>query len=480
MKHCSKFQVLCFVALFFLGLFGLVISVRAASLYISPASGSFGVGSTFTVTVRTDTQGQSINTTEASISFSTDTLQLVRVTASPTFYLQAPGSPAQGNGTAYFGGGLPTPGYTGGNGVVGSMTFRALREGPATVSVTSGRVLLNDGQGTDALTGTAGARYTIVPPPVGAPEVSSTSHPDEERWYSLKDLALSWSRPEGAYGFSFELDQNPDTVPDNTLDTTVTTTKTYPGLADGIWYFHVKARRQAGGAGFGNTVHFRVQIDTEPPKLFDIKLVGQADLNDVTRTPTITFAAEDPGGSGIDHYDVQIDNEAPQANATSPYTFSKLEAGPHLILVTVFDKAGNSRKSQLPIIVTAPPPPVGFLARTFELPFYVLVVINLIILLLLVIILWLLLHRRRKPDNVDKKILELQNEVDKSLDHLKKHINKKLLRLLEKSGDVSNTDILTTTAIKGDIGEAKEKIDSELTKLSEAKRARKVRRPRVE
>src|SRR3989344_7771983 len=92
-KHASSFmfQASCLARL--CSLFW-VTNAEAASLYISPGSGTYGVGSTFTVTVRTDTQGAAVNTTEANISYSSE-LELVSVSQSALFYLPAPGSPAK-------------------------------------------------------------------------------------------------------------------------------------------------------------------------------------------------------------------------------------------------------------------------------------------------------------------------------------------------------------------------------------------------
>src|SRR5258708_5944561 len=83
---------------------------QAATLYLSPASGSFPVGTSFNVSVRTNTQSQAVNTAEATISYSSDTLTLVQVAGGSTFPLQTPGSPSKSGGRAYFSGGIPTPG----------------------------------------------------------------------------------------------------------------------------------------------------------------------------------------------------------------------------------------------------------------------------------------------------------------------------------------------------------------------------------
>jgi len=359
----------------------------AATLYISPASGSYSVGSTITLTVRSNTQGVNVNTAEASIAYSTENLELVSVKQGSTFYLASPGSPSKGAGTAYFAGGLPNPGYNGTSGILGTLTFRARAIGTATVSVSYGHVLLNDGNGTDALSGTTAGHYTITPPPIGGPEVISGSHPDQNAWYAKSEVDLSWSRPDKAYGFSFELDQIADTIPDNSLDATNSTIQSYPDLKDGVWYFHIKARAQPNNAAFGGTTHFKIQIDTTAPEVFQIQK-----SNDV-----LTFETTDKL-SGVDHYDVYADGSLVVAKATSPYTLNNLKAGSHQIEVLAVDKAGNDRKAQLSIMVAAG---AGFFQQTITLPIFVLILINLLILILFIIVFWLLTQIRKR---IDQKI----------------------------------------------------------------------------
>lgn len=446
--------------------------VLAATLYASPSSGTFGLGSTFSVSIRTNTQGADVNTAEASISYSTDTLELVSVKQGSTFYLAAPGSPSKGSGTAYFGGGLPTPGYNGTGGIVGTATFRAKALGTGTVTINSGKVLLNDGNGTDALASSAGGRYTITPPPVGAVTVTSDTHPVQDNWYAKSDVNLSWDRPTGAYGYSFVLDQTPDTVPGNTLDTTTTTTQSYPGLKDGVWYFHIKARAQSASAGFGPTAHFKIQIDTQKPLLFDIKMVAQSDLNDVTRTPTITFEATDET-SGIDHYDVYIDGNVVQASAESPYTFSKLDNGPHVIRVIAYDKAGNDRKAELPIIVNGPAV-VGFFQKNLQVPIYLLIIINLAVLVLFAFLIWFLFKRKKKQTTAADQVADIQAEIDQSLEELKQRISDRLLSLTAKSNkELFDKEEKVSKEVAVSVGKTRRRIDKKIGKLNKTVRKQK-------
>ncbi len=163
MKHFLSYFLVALI-----GFFGTHTIVSAATLTVTPPSASVTEGSTFSVSVRTDTQGQSVNVAEATVGFSTDTLEIVSVSAGSTFTLQTPGSPGKTATGAFFSGGIPS-GYTGSAGSVGRITFRAKKAGKGTISVTSGKVLLNDGSGTNVLNSTSGSVITITPKAVVQP-----------------------------------------------------------------------------------------------------------------------------------------------------------------------------------------------------------------------------------------------------------------------------------------------------------------------
>jgi hypothetical protein len=276
------------------------------------------------------------------------------------------------------------------------------------------------------------------------------------------------------------LDQEANTIPDNELDTTVTTKKSYPDLKQGVWYFHIKARGEKAGSPFGLTVHKKIGIDTEVPKLFDIKLVGQDDLNDVTRTPTVEFQGVDEL-SGIDHYDVYINKikdgepELVAENITSPYTFDKLESGPHLIWISAYDKAGNVRKSELPIIAAGggSAPTLDFLFQSYPLPVYIILLMNFLILILMGVIIYLLL-RKEKQRNSNDKVTQLQVEIDESLDQLKHQINQKLLRLSEMSTEeLFEKEGKVAVEINSTVNKTKKTVDSKINKLKKSVVAKK-------
>lgn len=455
----NKFILLLFV----ISLGFLPKLVSAATIFVSPGSGNYSVGSQFNVTVRTNTQGQAANTVEASLTYSTDTLEVVRVSQGSTFYLAAPGSPGKGLGTIYLGGGLPTPGYSGTSGNIGTITFRAKATGTGTVAVSSGKVLLNDGLGTNALSGSSGAKFTITPPAVGTPEVTSTTHPDSNGWSNKTTLELSWSRPAGVYGFSFELDQKEDTVPDTELDTTVTTTKKYESLKDGVWFFHIRGRAQASGASFGNTTHFRVGIDTVIPNKFVLSTTGD------NTEPAIVFAAEDDL-SGIGRYDLSIDDKLAKESVESPYVLNGLATGGHAIQIVAYDKAGNKQSSEMAVTIEAGKVPVaGWLDRNLEIPAYLLALPLIFILILLIWIIYLLTHRRKKKGSAGDQIAELQAEIDQSLDQLKAQISTKLIALAARSSkEMMENEEAVAQEVNVTVNKTRKKVDRKIGKISKA------------
>ncbi len=112
-----------------------------------------------------------------------------------------------------------------------------------------------------------------------------------------------------------------------------TTKASLTGVPDGIWYFHVRAN---GASGLSSLTSIRIQIDKTAPTGLTIvtepKLVAD-------KRPMVSFAAVD-AASGVDHYDLRLDNGA-FATVPSPYTPASITSGEHTFTVRAYDKAGN-------------------------------------------------------------------------------------------------------------------------------------------
>ncbi|MFQ6084486.1 MAG: cohesin domain-containing protein, partial [Candidatus Aminicenantia bacterium] len=292
-----------------------------AKLFPSPSTGSFLVGSTFDVSIIVDTDGVPINTVKVDLKFPADKLQIVSPSSGKSFISIWLKQPAYSNtkGTISFAGGVPE-GINTSSGIISTITFRAIKTGEAIVRILpSSSVLAHDGKGTEILDKLIDGRYILRPKPPEGPKVFSKTHPDESRWYNNNNPIISWEKEPGVTDFSFVLDSYPQTVPNNTSDGQETT-KAYENLADGLWYFHIKAQEEGI---WGAPSHFLLRIDTTPPAPFKLKMEFLAAA--VIGRAFVSFSTTD-ALSGIDHYEVAIIDrtepplEAPVfIEAESPY-----------------------------------------------------------------------------------------------------------------------------------------------------------------
>ena len=190
------------------------------SISLSPAGGTFTIGSTFDVSVFIDTGGEFINAMEVFLKFPADKLQLVSPTTGSSIIEIWTSQPKYDNraGTVELRGGDPN-GINVSEGLITKLKFRVKSSGTAAVRFTDEtKVYLNDGQGTDVLYQTNNAVYDFVLPPPAGPIVASETHPDQSKWYSNATALLSWAPESAVQGYSYILNQMPVDVPDDTSE----------------------------------------------------------------------------------------------------------------------------------------------------------------------------------------------------------------------------------------------------------------------
>ena len=176
-------------------------SASAAGLYMSPASGSYILGKTFSVAVYVSTPQEALNAISGTISFPQNKLELLSLSKGDTiinFWIEEP-SYSNSTGIMNFEGIVLNPGFIGTGGKIISLSFKVKAVGSAEVRLTSGSVLANDGLGTNILTGMSGATFhlsdVITDSAMAAelldttrvpfePQISSTTHPDQNKWYN--------------------------------------------------------------------------------------------------------------------------------------------------------------------------------------------------------------------------------------------------------------------------------------------------------
>ena len=271
---------------FICSLFFLSVSwVQAASLTLTPGTGVHQANTTFNVRVELNTQGQSVNAADGTISFNPRELSVVSVNRASSIFNLWVAEPSFSNseGTISFSGGSPA-GYTGSRGNIMNITFRALGSGSARVNFTTGSVLANDGRGSNILTSMNGGSYTIqsavsAPEPEvieyiapantpSAPVITSSTHSDVDGWYNETEAELSWTLPADVTQVRTLLNDNPTSVPTRVYETPISEI-TIPDLDEGVSYFHLQFRNSEG---WGRVTHYRLGVDTTAPSDIDISL----------------------------------------------------------------------------------------------------------------------------------------------------------------------------------------------------------------
>ncbi len=143
----------------------------------------------------------------------------------------------------------------------------------------------------------------------GDMNISSPTHPDPEMYYNSTDPVFQWELPPeitGIKGYSYTFDEffyysATKVIYTQNGDATGTAPGDFTGLGDGSWYFHITPCDVYDQ--WGNDSHFRFNIDTTPPSVFDLT----PDENEWFNTTTITATAQfsDTDGFGIDTDSIQ-------------------------------------------------------------------------------------------------------------------------------------------------------------------------------
>ncbi|MBA7512850.1 hypothetical protein ES705_04859 [subsurface metagenome] len=128
-------------------------------------------------------------------------------------------------------------------------------------------------------------KYDSLPP--GISIVTSLTHNEDEWNITNNDPLFNWTVPSDLSnidGFSFKLNHTQDYIPDTVKDCEETiTSKQYIDVSDGIWYFHIRARDNAGNWGATDT-YGPVKIDLTAPSFSTISSADPAKEGIITMT----------------------------------------------------------------------------------------------------------------------------------------------------------------------------------------------------
>lgn len=456
----QRFSKTFFALLLCLLFYGAVPQAEAAEVVVSPNTGSYAVGQSFTVTIQANPQTKSVNAVEAKLSFDNTKLSVVSLSKTGSVFSLWTTEPAFSNtaGTIDFGGGSPSP-FTAKSNLI-TVTFKVLAEGSGKVSVASASVLAADGLGTDVytapqngtftLTGVAAPTPTPTPTPTPnpvpdekpeeededatitfgdpprAPEAGSTVFLDPEIWYATKIGVFTWEVPFDVDALRLDMSTSSEYEPVTEFDPpTEQLSLNDEILTDGIQYLTMQYKNQVG---WGGILHRKIMIDTIPPEKFAINVQAG---NSPSAFPLLNFAAED-STSGIQKYVMTIAGGEPieitPDEAKLGYLIRELEDGTYTVKVTAYDFAGNQTESTTAILITAGwKPPVETVAVTSVWDLFK--GKNLVILLLVVMLIgqfvYMTMTRKRheqKEQKLRKETREIQDQMEKIFSALRDEI----------------------------------------------------------
>ncbi|MCK4539732.1 hypothetical protein KAU09_01095 [Candidatus Parcubacteria bacterium] len=345
-----------------------------AVLFLSPSTGDYNVGRSFTVSVAVNSGGGSgINAAEGSIKYDNSYLTVSKLSDTGSIFKLWTTDPTYSNsaGTISFGGGSPGP-YKGTNGTIFTITFSTKKIGTTEVKFSSGIVLAADGKGTNIFSGFGNARFNIIEaekkeekpkpkpkqekkddtpkgllPPL--PDISSETHPETDIWYQNNNPEFTWKILADLTGVSFLITDSPDSDPGPESDGIIENAVFDEDVADGEQYFHIKYKNKSG---WSQIAHRKFLVDVTPPKDFDIAYDSGGDPTNPAAK--LRFKTEDKA-SGLDYYKISIDGIGERIGTRQMdkgyYQLQPLDPGRHEVQVAAYDKAGNAASSSIDFMV---------------------------------------------------------------------------------------------------------------------------------
>jgi len=171
-KSSSPFKIQNLLVILIISFIFVPTVVFGAILYLEPAEGQHYLEDVFVTEIKINSEGEEINTIKADLTFPQQLLEIVDFSQGNSILTLWPEGPSFSNqtGKIYFVGGIPG-GYSGKDGLLGKIIFKAKKEGEATVQIEEdSQVLLNDGMGTPAKLNTGGAIFRVLAEKQEVPE----------------------------------------------------------------------------------------------------------------------------------------------------------------------------------------------------------------------------------------------------------------------------------------------------------------------
>lgn len=354
-----------------------------ATIFLSPITGMYTTGTTFTLAVVVGSGGEAVNAIEGRLEYNPKEIEVISIDKANSVLTSWTVDPVFTNDTGELSfGGLLSTSTVLARGEVLKFTVRALRSGELHIRFASGAAVhAADGTGGNILTQLNGGVYVTAPKenepiaeptpstvsPVDVPvpsgevlgaatgtAITSTSHPDPEGWYATSTAILDWGIPADTKTILLAFDKRKEGVGTNPYPPTIHE-KIITDIKDGVWYFHLTKELNNGER---ETSSYRIAIDTALPSLVSVSESPRKDLSDPS--VGILLSASDTL-SGVDHYEFSLDDGKVSTwsdDGSHTRVLSGIAVGAHELAVAVVDKAGNRAAGHLSFTVENLPTPV--------------------------------------------------------------------------------------------------------------------------
>ncbi len=361
--------------------------VFAADLSIVPPSLTVEEGRPFTVSFYVSNNAASLNAISTKFSYPNESLKFnsfSRVGSILQMWSVEP-KVERALGTGTFEGVILNPGFSDAKGLLLKASFTPLKEGEATIEITSGNIYANDGDATDLASTFGKTTITIIKKRESSVKndvaedsrskaiseegktntiISSATHPNEELWYSRKDaifdLALDPLATEISSGFALEggYVERVRSQPKQTLSHTA--------KKDGSYLFSVK---QKVNNEWSKDSVFKINVDTTAPSDVTASLLYGATSTKIFQKSILS--AKD-ALSGVSRFDVSLNNsdvitEMANSNGQAAVVLPKANKGINTLKIVAYDMANNKEETALVFAVTSlQSPKVNFYTKTLK------------------------------------------------------------------------------------------------------------------
>ncbi|NIQ05723.1 MAG: hypothetical protein GWO20_08355 [Candidatus Korarchaeota archaeon] len=205
------------------------------------------------------------------------------------------------------------------------------------------RIYANDTQGNCNTTQTVTFTVDTITPSV------SIDSPQDNAIMNASSVTVTWSGSDPSPGsgiqtYAYQLDGGAWT-------NTTATSHTFTDLAEGEHTVRIKVYDWAGNEEVASVTFI---VDTEDPTVSIIS--PEDDTTFEKDRVTVEWTGSDEG-SGIDHYEVRIDNSGWETVDGTSYEFTDLNDGEHTVDVRVIDK--SEKASMVSVSFTVNTSPIG-------------------------------------------------------------------------------------------------------------------------